>query len=139
MLYFSDQSDYFIQNFLQFRSDYPCLGYKLDFWNPYSLCFSSSLGSLTNTTCSETKKSFKKGVGREPNDGRLKQQRILNRFYPLKGDRGKRWERLGARGGYPLGGSTRASSFPVCPPSINLSINHILNLAKAFLGGDLFW
>jgi hypothetical protein len=41
----------------------------------------------------------------------------------VKGVRGKRWERLGGRGGHPLG-STPASSFPVGPPRSSSSLEY---------------
>ena len=114
-------------------------GFGTDYAVPYSLFLVSCPLSLVHINSKNNKSTRKEGVGREPNDWKIKQQKVPNPFDAVKGDRGKRWERLGARGGRPLGGSTRASSFPVCPPQNPLSIKLGLVFFNQFLGGDFLW
>ena len=66
------------------------------------------------------------GAGREPSGhgGRARKQHNIPLKVGVKGGWGKRWERLGGRGGHPLGGSTPASSFPVCPPRSSSSLEY---------------
>jgi hypothetical protein len=66
------------------------------------------------------------GAGREPSDfgSRVDTQHNIPNFGVVKGDWGKRGERLGGSGGCPSGVDPTASSCPVCPPSKPSSLEY---------------
>jgi hypothetical protein len=74
------------------------------------------------------------GAGREPSDfgSRAGTQHNIPNFGGVKGDWGKRGERLGGLGGCPLGVDPAASSCPVCPPQQPPSLEYTNRTSVTF-------